>query len=271
MIIFAGALIYDMKKITSLILALVAGIIISNAQNAYEYKTFTSSNGQSINYRQLTPSKSNKNRKYPLIIFLHGLGERGIDNEKQLTHGGQMFLNPVNMDKYPAYVLFPQCPETAYWAYRNRPKSFDAMIPDKVMPEEFHAVKELIMEYIDMPEVDDSRIYIMGLSMGGMATYDMVSRFPELFAAAIPICGAVAPGRITAAAKDVAFRIYHGDADNVVPVECSRRAYRELKAAGAKVEYFEFPGCKHASWTPAFNQPDFMEWLFAQKKGRKNR
>ena len=105
----------------------------------------------------------------------------------------------------------------------------------------------------------------MGLSMGGMATFDLVSRYPEIFAAAIPICGAADTKRL-ANAKGVKWRIYHGDADTVVPVEASRAAYKALKEAGIKVEYVEFPGCAHASWTPAFNQPDFMKWLFKQKK-----
>ena len=101
--------------------------------------------------------------------------------------------------------------------------------------------------------------------MGAMGTFDMVVRFPEVFAAAVPICDTVNPDRL-AAAKDVKFRIFHGDADDVVPVECSRKAYRALKAAGADVEYIEFPGCNHGSWNPAFSTPDFMKWLFRQKK-----
>lgn len=105
----------------------------------------------------------------------------------------------------------------------------------------------------------------MGLSMGGMATFDLVSRYPDVFAAAIPICGIVNPSRL-AVAKKVKFRIFHGDADDVVPVIGSRSAYKALKKAGAKVEYIEFPGCGHASWHPAFNCPDFMKWLFSQKK-----
>ena len=254
-----------MKKTIFLFIVSLAGLFCASAQNQYEYMTFTSSEGQTLNYRLLSPSDMTSETRFPLVIFLHGLGERGSDNEKQLTHGGQMFLNPVNQERYPAYVIYPQCPETTFWAYQDIPSSFDTLTPEKNMTGVFRALKEMIDEYRAKPTVDVSRVYIMGLSMGGMATYDMVSRFPDLFAAAIPICGAVAPGRL-AAAKDVKFRIYHGDADKIVPVECSRRAYRELRKAGADVEYFEFPGCGHASWTPAFNQPGFIEWLFAQKK-----
>lgn len=257
-----------MKKTLLLIVVSLAGLLAASAQSSYSYETFVSSEGQSLNYRLLEPIKMEAKKKYPLVIFLHGLGERGSDNEKQLIHGGQIFLNPSNQEKYPAYVIFPQCPETTFWAYDNIPSSFVNMTPVENMTKVFRALKEMIDHYREMPTVDASRVYIMGLSMGGMATYDMVCRFPEVFAAAIPICGAVMPGRI-GAAKDVKFRIFHGDADPTVPVECSRRAYRELREAGADVEYFEFAGCGHGSWNPAFNTPDFMEWLFAQKKSRR--
>ena len=114
--------------------------------------------------------------------------------------------------------------------------------------------------------MDKSRVYVMGLSMGGMATFDVAIRYPDIFAAAIPICGSVNPKRITPALRPVKFRLFHGDADNVVPVEGSRHAYRALKAAGVTVDYVEFPGCNHGSWNPAFGYPDFMEWLFSCKK-----
>lgn len=130
-------------------------------------------------------------------------------------------------------------------------------------------MKELLDFYLAMPQIDKDRIYVMGLSMGGMGTFDMAVRYPEIFAAAIPICGTVNPARLKAG-KSVKFRIFHGDADNVVTPEGSRAAYRALKAIGADVEYIEFPGCNHGSWNPAFNYPDFMEWLFNQKKNDEN-
>ena len=131
----------------------------------------------------------------------------------------------------------------------------------------FQAVKELLDTYLARPDVDKSRIYVMGISMGGMGTFDMAVRYPDIFAAAIPICGSVNPERLKAA-KQVKFRIFHGDADDVVTPEGSRQAYKTLKTVGADVEYIEFPGCNHGSWNPAFNYPGFMDWLFAQKKKR---
>ena len=124
---------------------------------------------------------------------------------------------------------------------------------------------ELIDSYIALADVDPKRVYIMGLSMGGIATFDIVARYPEKFAAAIPICGSVNPQRLKNT-KGVAWRIFHGDADASVTVEGSREAYKALRSFGLDVEYIEFPGCTHNSWNPAFNRPDFMQWLFKQKK-----
>lgn len=254
-----------MKKLIVITAFIFAAMAAASAQGKFEPKVFESSEGIQLNYQELKPIDTAKEKKYPLVIFLHGMGERGDDNKTQLTHGSQMFLNPANQEKYPAYVLFPQCPETAFWAYARPTLNMKA--EDK-MPPIFQAVKEMIDKYLAYPDIDTQRVYIMGLSMGGMATFDMVARFPEIFAAAVPICGAVDPSRL-AATKGVNFRIFHGDADRVVPVICSRMAYKALREADVDVEYYEFPGCDHASWNPAFNRPDFMEWLFKQKKAKK--
>ncbi len=251
------------------LLAIFLCIFISGclcAQGEYEKKQFVSQQG-TLNYRLLRPDAEAGQEKYPLILFLHGGGERGSDNEKQLSHGSEMFRNPVNREKYPAYVLYPQCPEEGYWAYRNRPETFaPAQMPsgEPVTPV-MMLVKGLLDEYLSLPDVDTDRIYVIGLSMGGMGTFDLVIRYPEVFAAAIPICGTVNPSRLEAA-KSVSFRIFHGDKDSTVPVDGSREAYKALKRAGTNVEYIEFPGVNHDSWTPAFNYPGFMEWLFEKRK-----
>ena len=256
-----------MKRLSFLLGVLLLFSGAAFAQQQYEKEVFVSAKGDSLPYRLLRPETVRPGEKYPLVLFLHGSGERGNDNQKQLTHGGQMFLNPVNREEHPAFVLFPQCPENGYWAYDERTGSFE---PDKMplnndMSAVFKTLKQLIDSYLVKPEIDKDRIYVVGLSMGGMAVYDLAIRYPQLFAAAVPICGSVNPARLPAA-KDVNFRIFHGDADDIVTVEASRSAYRALKKAGAEVEYIEFPGCNHGSWTPAFNYPDFMEWLFEQHK-----
>lgn len=252
-----------MKRLTWMgLLIFLAGTIY--AQGEYEKKQFVSQ-GDTLNYRLLRPEPGQQ--QYPLVLFLHGGGERGSDNEKQLSHGSEMFRNPVNREKYPAYVLYPQCPEEGYWAYRNRPETFTpAEMPSGVpISPVMELVVGLLDEYLLRPDVDIDRVYVIGLSMGGMGTFDLACRYPELVAAAIPICGTVNPTRLEAA-KDVHFRIFHGDKDSTVPVSGLREAYKALKHIGADVEYIEFPGVNHDSWTPAFNYPDFMEWLFEKRR-----
>lgn len=244
--------------------------LLAQAQDplaAYEKNIYVSTQGDTLRYRLLRPEKMEAGKKYPLVLFLHGSGERGSDNEKQLIHGGQMWLNPVNREERPAFVVAPQCPDGQQWAYNERPQSLmpDQMPIQQEPAQAMRLLRQLMDELLAMSQVDSHRVYVMGLSMGGMGTYDMAIRYPELFAAAIPICGTVNPSRL-AAARQVHFRIYHGDADPTVPVEGSRQAYRALKRAGAEVEYIEFPSMTHGSWVPAFNDPEFMKWLFRQVK-----
>lgn len=225
------------------------------AQEVYAKKEYTAKNGTELLYRELVPERIEEDKKYPLVLFMHGAGERGQDNQLQLTHGSNMFLNPVNREQFPAYVLFPQCPEDVYWTQEQAMP----LIP---------AVKELIDSYIKNEKVDKNRIYIIGLSMGGMATYDIVARYPKIFAAAIPICGAAKEDNILSSKgiDKVKFRIFHGDKDSTVTVDGSRNAYHALKKSGADVKYHEFVGCEHNSWDPAFNVDDFMSWLFSQSR-----
>ena len=224
--------------------------------------------GDTLRYCALAPQQVEQDKSYPLVVFLHGAGERGEDNQAQLFHGSQQFLKPVNREKYPCYVVFPQCPSGKYGAYIDRPYS---LLPHEMtiqeQPSAFVAqVHQLITKYLAEQRVDPRRVYVIGLSMGAMATYDMVIRYPHLFAAAVPICGTVNPLRITEAVKHTKWSIYHGDADTTVPLDGSREAYRKLRSVGAEVKYTEFPGVAHGSWNPAFSTPDFMSWLFAQHR-----
>ncbi len=269
--IYNKTIIITMK--TKLLLAAVfcavnflsASAVSPGLNDAYSRESFTDKAGTVLSYRMLKPEKINPEEKYPLVVFLHGAGERGSDNESQLFHGGSVFSNPVNMTKYPAFVIFPQCPAGERWAEYNKQNSFNdnAETPDESKNEKaiICLIEKLVADY----PIDTDRLYITGLSMGGMGTFDLVCRHPDLFAAAIPICGAVNPTRLPAA-KNVRFRIFHGANDDSVPTIWSRKAYKALKDAGAEVEYIEFDGTPQASWNPAFNLTDFLPWLFSQKK-----
>lgn len=248
-----------------IVASLTAAAVSPGLNEAYSRETFTDDAGTVLPYRMLRPETIKPGEKYPLVVFLHGSGERGNDNEAQLTHGASIFSNPVNMEKFPAFVVFPQCPADERWAEYNKAITFNDDSPAPTESANEKALLSLIARLIDENPIDIDRLYITGLSMGGMGTFDIVCRHPELFAAAIPICGAVNPTRLPAA-KDVKFRIFHGANDESVPTIWSRKAYKALRQAGADVEYIEFAGTPHDSWTPAFNRPDFLLWLFSQKK-----
>ena len=260
------------QRICILLLGCVCGMQWISAQKKfpqYESDVYVSKSGDSLLYRSLKPENVAEGKTYPLVLFLHGAGERGSDNEKQLFHGGMLFTNPVNRTQYPAFVLFPQCPEDRYWPTPLRPDGFKDGNPfpiDAEISRPLALVKELLDRTMAEYPVDPRRVYVMGLSMGGIGTFDLVCRYPDLFAAAIPICGGIHTGRLEKLVTSTKFRIYHGDSDSVVPVEFSREAYLALKKAGIEAEYIEFPGIDHGSWNPAFSQSDYLSWLFGQRK-----
>jgi len=262
-----------MKKIGLLFVLIMLAILQIFGQQAdmnLFYKKGFRQGENILPYRVLYPEgyKKGDKKKYPLIIFLHGRGESGLDNESQLKHGASLFLNPETREKYPAIVIFPQCPDEDSWAAYTR----DTVTGKFSMPfnpkqtEASQAVQSLIKYYLKNEPVDSKRVYIMGLSMGGMGTLDMVARNPKMFAAAISICGAIEPTRLKKL-KKMPIRFYHGSNDLVVPVSFSRDAYYELKAAGSSVtEMIEYPGVGHDSWDYAFGSADFLSWLFSFKK-----
>ncbi len=254
-----------MKK-TLLTLLVISFTISLIAQENYLYASF-SHNGKTLPYRYLEPQNIKANKKYPVVLFLHGAGERGTDNEAQLLHCSGQFLNPAVRDTYPAYVFFPQAPQGAFWSIPDRLTELSqAMFAAVAEPSwQLQTLKAMIDSISQLPNVDSKRIYIMGISMGAMATYELCWRYPHLFAAAVPICGGADVNRLANAAE-IPWRIYHGDADQVVPVTFSRTAYQTLKNAGAKIIYREFAGCTHNSWNPAFNDSDLFPWLFKQKR-----
>lgn len=256
-----------MKKRTLNLLLFIILTATTMAQTQFSKELYVSQKGDTLLYQQLQPHTIEADTKYPLVLFLHGAGERGNCNEAQLQHGANMFTNPVNQENYPTFALFPQCPTNSFWAPINNSgiKDENFFPHNAPITPTLQAVKKLLDTFIENNPIDTNRIYIMGLSMGAMGTFDMVCRYPHLFAAAIPICGGVNTQRLQEIETSTALRIYHGDADPVVPVQFSRDAYTTLKAKGADVQYIELPGVDHNSWTPAFNKDDFMEWLFKKK------
>jgi predicted peptidase len=226
-------------------------------------------NNDTLLYRILYPNNFNVNKSYPILFFLHGSGERGNDNEKQLTHGGQLFLDSI--EKYPAIIIFPQCPENDYWASVSKTGSYedknlkfdfqDIQSPTKIMT----LLEKFIDHYTNKSFVDKSRIYIAGLSMGGMGTAQLLAKRPNFFAAGTVICG-VAPLNFAKELTKTPTSIYHGDADPVVSVEYGENYFKSIDNGTSKHRIKIYNGVDHESWNNAFREPDFLSWIFNHTK-----
>lgn len=235
---------------------------------AFEAATFTdSTSGHLLPYRVLWPQgyQENEEQVYPLVLFLHGAGERGDDNRLQLTHGASLFLD--HQAAFPAIVLMPQCATDDYWAQMvksedgQRTYNFDEQ-PNPSLA----ATQKLLHHFLETERVDTDRVYLMGLSMGGMGTFELLAREPATFAAAVPICGGTNPQLVGLYAKKVPLWIFHGDADEVVKVDNSRRVVKQLAQLGVTPHYTEYAGVGHNSWDRAFAEAELLTWLFKQRR-----
>lgn len=246
-------------------------IAATQTAGLYEKKEFIH-NGDTLRYRIMYPENYSAARKYPLVLFLHGSGERGSDNEAQLVHGARLFSDSANRKKYPAIVIFPQCPRNDFWSRISRdPNKKDSLngvsFPvDQPAGKALSLTMQLLDQFVNEKIADKKRIYVGGLSMGGMGVFEILWRKPKFFAAAIPICGGGNPEKSKVYGKKLPVWIFHGDNDQSVRVSHSRLMFQELKKVKAKVRYTEYPGVGHNSWENAFAEPGLLPWLFAQKK-----
>ena len=258
-------------KIAILLAILASDLYSQQTQNMEAYQKLTFGEGsEQLGYRLLLPLNFDETQKYPVLLFLHGGGERGSDNEKQLTHGAKMFLQSRNRGAFPAIVLIPQCPEDSYWAQvdidrSNYPIGLDFHYEKGPTPP-LNQVMELLKTYLSKSYVDINRVYIMGMSMGGMGTFEMLYRMPDTFAAAIPICGAGVPETVLAYAKNTPLWVIHGAQDQVVGPNHSVEMVGALLKAGAHPEFTLYHNYNHNSWDGAFAEPELLPWLFSQRK-----
>ncbi len=247
---------------------LVSTLSMAQSKSLFEKQLFISGE-DSLLCRILTPLDFKIGKKYPLIIFLHGSGERGNDNASQLVWGGDLFLDAANRSNFPAIVVFPQCPKNDKWAEYTKNNLKDSTGYDFSKEAPIRKPLQLVSDFIDSlisgGQVDKRRVYIGGLSMGGFGTFELLWRKPGVFAAAIPICGAGNPEKTKAYRSNFPIWIFHGEKDPVIPVANSRLMYTSIKKNSNKVRYTEYPGVGHDSWKNAFEEPELLPWLFAQK------
>lgn len=247
----------------------IAIMVFSAAHSQkYEYGNFKNKAGN-LKYRYLQPQKVDASTKYPLIIVLHGAGERGHDNEAQLVHGSNLFLQDKVRKEFPAFVIFPQCPAGDYWSnvqiQQRNGKRFFHFSDDDPPTKAMQMVLGLVDSLKEDERVDQSRIYLGGLSMGGMGTFELLYRRPDVFAAAFPICGGGHPDMVDNYNPQASYWIFHGKEDSVVPYEHSQEMFNAMKAKGLDVKFTLYPGVQHNSWDNAFNEPDLLPCLFSKQ------
>jgi len=234
----------------------------------FGFYEFIGSVGLRMPYRLLTPKTPNSGASYPLVLFFHGSGERGDDNQKQLRNGVERFVVPVSQTRYPCFVLAPQCPtdlnnRPTMWTGEREQVHLLKLAPEPAAP--FGTALELVTAIQRKFPVDVDRIYVTGISMGGFATWEALIRYPEKFAAAIPVCGggdASHADRI----RNIPVWAFHGADDPTVPVRCSRSMVEMIEKAGGRPRYTEYPGVGHNSWDRAYAEPELLVWLFSQNR-----
>jgi predicted peptidase len=217
----------------------------------------------SLPYRLLYPPKYNKHKRYPLVLFLHGAGQRGTNNEAQLTGVPKALTDTAGRERYPCFILVPQCPKNDVWVkFPHFPESLQTTAQPTPSAQAALAVVDSLMRRLP---IDKKRVYIIGYSMGGEGAFDFLTRRPHLFAAAIPICPVADTARARLIYK-IPLWAFHGDQDDVNDVKYSRLMIAALKKNNGMPLYTEYPGIKHNSWSKAYSEPGLFDWLFAQKR-----
>lgn len=258
------------QKVFSLILLTILSLAtLAQDLSKYEKHVFIN-NGDTLPYRLLLPENYDASKKYPLILFLHGSGERGNDNEKQLIHGSELFLRDSIRQNYPAIVVFPQCAANSYWSNvnvktsTNGTREFAFATSGKPSPD-LALVIDLISSLKRNYSLDKKHFYVGGLSMGGMGAFELVRRKPKMFAAAFPICGGADP-KTAGKLKRTSWWIFHGLKDDVVNPEFSKVMAKALNDKGADVKLTLYPDANHNSWDPAFAEKDLFPWMFSNPR-----
>ena len=227
-------------------------------------KQIYSTENFSLPYAIYIPKNYDCGENYPLLVFLHGAGERGDDNQLQLTVAIQKMFDDPTSPVYDSIVIAPQCPDERKWVMVPW-ECGNYSIAETPESEELEAVCGIIRNTIEDYNVDRDRIYITGISMGGYGTWDMLCRHGNRIAAGMPVCG----GADTAFARKIKYipiRTFHGSEDGAVPVDGTRKMFAALKNAGSKsIQYTELDGMNHGIWDMVYSDRENIDWLFSQR------
>ena len=192
--------------------------------------------------------ESSNEKKYPLVLFLHGAGERGNNLNILKRHGIPRVIE--ESEDFPFIAVSPQCPNSTNW---NE-------LRDKL--------NDLLNEVISNNKVDTNRIYLTGISMGGFGTWNLAIHYPEKFAAIVPICGGGNPA-LAYRIKDIPIWVFHGAKDNIVPLFYSEEMVNKLRDLNSNVKFTVYPEAEHDSWTQTYNNPLLYQWFLGQSRANK--
>lgn len=264
-----------MSRSVLIVTLLVTGILISmNGRDAFAEQDFGIGEieftggkyeKETFAYLILSPLKIEEGKQYPLLFFMHGAGERGNDVEKLLPHLPSQMCKEEWLEKYPCFMVIPQCRNGEQWVNQNWSEKKSVPMAEKPSDQMQMAMAVLDQTLESLP-IDRRRVYLTGLSMGGYGSWELAMRRPNLFAAVAPVCGGGDESN-AALLQDIPIWAAHGDADTVVWPVRSRRMVDAINAAGGNVKYTEYPGFGHNSWTPFYSNPEgVIPWLFQQVK-----
>lgn len=242
----------NLRTISGLALAgslLVSGAVGAQAPGKQVPQTLTKLVGRNVSAQYLLSLPKDygqdANKRWPIIVFLHGAGESGSDLEKVKVHGPPKLI--AQGKEFPFIVVSPQCPSIREWWNRE-------------------TLNALLDDVLEKYKVDEDRVYLTGLSMGGYGTWEWATRYPERFAAIAPICGGGLP-RFAPRLKNMGVWVFHGAKDSVVKLDESQEMVDALKASGATdLKYTIYPEAQHDSWTETYNNPELYEWFLQHKR-----
>ena len=216
----------------------------------YKQLEFESKEGVELSYWVMTPVKVDRQKKYPLVLALHGRGGN--------TEAATVLGSAEMREKYPCFVIAPAVSKSAVWSV---PKEFRKLKGKQLLPAALEVLEVVKNEY----PIDSTRVYVTGQSMGGFGTFGAIAASPQTFAAAIPVCGGWDPADAERM-KSVKIWVFHGGSDRTVPVERSRNMVEAIKQAGGSPKYTEYPDVGHNSWSKTYASSSTWDWLFAQRR-----
>jgi len=246
--------------VTGFLLKSVSAVTVDD----YQARTFTSSKGDTLQYRLFIPRDYDASKKYPVVLFHHGAGGSGNDNRRQFVGPlPREWADPENQKKHRCFIIAPQIPRGDQQNRQDGPSR------NVQLKKHIQTIQEILDHLEKEFSIDTDREYVTGQSMGGECTWMSIIERPDRFAAAVPICAGNRHIGVDAAERGRRFAqfplwIFIGDADNAT--EATRELVTELKKAGGNPKYTEYPGVGHNSWDKAYREPELIEWLFAQKR-----